>query len=165
MVYEFEKHLQNSSVGTPFFFENDFPLEWHMTRNERYGFIAMLEKLRPSVAIEIGTFKGGSLQVLSKYCKKVYSIEPKASAKETLQDRFPNVKFVTGYSYNVLPEIFAEIDAEKNELEFDIEDKSTRPLNFLDLVEVTVYKNAGGVWYSNNFEVSKTVPAAICKSL
>jgi hypothetical protein len=34
--------------------------------------------------------------------------------------------------------------------------------NLQDLVGVTIYKNAGGVWYSNNWATSKTVPKNIC---
>ena len=34
--------------------------------------------------------------------------------------------------------------------------------NVQDLVGITVYRNAGGVWYSNNWATGKTVPASIC---
>jgi len=34
--------------------------------------------------------------------------------------------------------------------------------NVQDLVGITVYRNAGGVWYSNNWATSKTVPGTIC---
>ncbi len=38
----------------PNFLEEEFPLEWHMSRNERYAFIKLLEKVKPKVSIEIG---------------------------------------------------------------------------------------------------------------
>jgi IPT/TIG domain-containing protein len=34
--------------------------------------------------------------------------------------------------------------------------------NVQDLVGITVYRNAGGLWYSNNWSTSKTVPGNIC---
>jgi hypothetical protein len=34
--------------------------------------------------------------------------------------------------------------------------------NAQDLVGVTVYRNAGGLWYSNNWSGGKTVPGNIC---
>jgi hypothetical protein len=34
--------------------------------------------------------------------------------------------------------------------------------NVQDLIGITVYRNAGGVWYSNNWSTTKTVPGSIC---
>ena len=45
----------------------------------------------------------------------------------------------------------------------DIEDISTTgAINFQDKIGITVYRNAGGVWYSNNWVNTKTVARPIC---
>jgi hypothetical protein len=45
----------------------------------------------------------------------------------------------------------------------EIEDISrTGQFNFQDKVGITVHKNAGGIWYSNNWVLSRTEPKAIC---
>jgi hypothetical protein len=105
-------------IGFPNFLEDEFHLEWHMSRNERYAFITLLDKIRPKVAIEIGCFKGGSLEVLSKYCEKVYSIDIDPGVKETLNGKFKNVEIHTGKSLDLIPEILKKIDANNEELEF-----------------------------------------------
>ena len=53
-------------------FEHD---QWMMTDAERVTLNTLLNKLRPECAIEIGTYKAGSLGILSKFCKKVYTID------------------------------------------------------------------------------------------
>jgi len=54
-------------------------------------------------AVEVGTYKGGSLQVLAHYCKHVDSIDIDPSIPRALGDRFPNVTFHTGDSAQFLP--------------------------------------------------------------
>jgi hypothetical protein len=45
----------------------------------------------------------------------------------------------------------------------DIEDVNcTGAINFQDKVAITVYRNAGGNWYSNNWVTSQTIPRNIC---
>ena len=44
----------------------------------------------------------------------------------------------------------------------DMKDVSGNSPNYSDQVGVTVYRNAGGVWYSNNWVTSKTVKNNIC---
>jgi protein-L-isoaspartate O-methyltransferase len=48
---------------------------WMMSPSEQMAMIFLLEHLRPKVAIEIGTRFGGSLQVISRYCERVYSLD------------------------------------------------------------------------------------------
>ena len=45
----------------------------------------------------------------------------------------------------------------------DLEDLNTSGVNnFQDKIGITVFRNAGGVWYSNNWMTSKTVATNIC---
>lgn len=110
--------FENKNIGFPNFLEDEFELEWHMSRNERYAFIKLLEKVKPKVAIEIGCFKGGSLEVLSKYSKKVYSIDIDPKVKENLDGKFDNVEINIGNSSTQVPKVLEKIDANDEELEF-----------------------------------------------
>ncbi len=105
-------------ISFPNFLEDEFHLEWHMSRNERYAFIKLLEKIKPKVAIEIGCFKGGSLEVLSKYCEKVYSIDIDPNVKIALDGKFKNTEIHIGDSSEVVPNILKIIDKNNEELEF-----------------------------------------------
>ena len=110
--------FKNKDIGFPNFLEDEFKLEWHMSRNERYALIKLLEKIKPKVAIEIGCFKGGSLEVLSKFSKKVYSIDIDPKVKEALDGKFDNAEIHIGDSSIVVPEILKRIDKNNEELEF-----------------------------------------------
>lgn len=111
------KHLK-STIGTPFYLEEEFPLSWSMSRNERYCLIQLLQKIQPDVAIEIGTYNGGSLQVLSKFAKKVYAIDNDPSVKERLAPTFDNVEFLIGDSKTIIPKLIEDIQLRKEQLEF-----------------------------------------------
>jgi len=113
-----EDILSKSLLEIPNFYEEEFPLEWHMTRSERYCLMKLLDKIQPEVAIEIGTFMGGTAQVLSKYSNEVYSIDPNPRVKVELEKKFSNVKFLTEYSFNVIPDIFKKIEIEQKNIEF-----------------------------------------------
>jgi len=110
--------FKNKNIGFPNFLEDEFKLEWHMSRNERYAFIKLLEKIKPQVAIEIGCFKGGSLEVLSRYSGKVYSIDIDPEVKEILEDKFDNVEIHIGDSNDLVPQILDKIDKNNENLEF-----------------------------------------------
>ncbi len=106
--------LNNSNIGTPFFLEESYPLDWQMTRNERYCLITLLERIRPQIAIEIGTHKGGSLQVLSQFSEKIYSIDVNPNVKKELNGTFDNVDFLIGDSKKILPSLFVRDEIKAN---------------------------------------------------
>lgn len=85
-----------------------FPFEWCMTRSERMALLHLLRRFRPQVAIEVGTFEGGSLQALSRYADTVYTldIEPKGE----LATVFRNTRFVTGDSRETLPLLVSKVN-------------------------------------------------------
>lgn len=102
----------------PSFKFDDLPLEWQMTRAERYAFASIIETARPDVAIEVGTYKGGSLQVLSMAARKVYSLDISVCPKESLESRFENVEFLTGDSRKLLPALLTQITKSGERLGF-----------------------------------------------
>jgi len=114
--------LSFSDTNEPAFTETDFPLDWSMTRNERYGFIHILQKIKPKVAIEIGTYNGGSLQVISQYADKVYAIDNDKTIIERLGSKFSNVEFLIGDSKDILPKLIKEIQDKGENLEFALID-------------------------------------------
>lgn len=99
--------------------ESEFPLPWQMTRWEKHTFHSLVSLRRPEVAIEIGNAYGGSLQVLSKYCKKVYAIDFQESVHENLRKVCgANIEYCTGDSQIVLPQVLQKIKQSGESLEF-----------------------------------------------
>lgn len=116
--------MKSYDISNPFF--SNFPInpniEWQMSRAEKYCLIHLLENLKPEYSIEIGTYKGGSLQVLSKYSKNVYSIDIDSEPKQTLKNQFDNVIFKVGKSHNVIKSVVEEIESKNGKLNFILVD-------------------------------------------
>jgi hypothetical protein len=108
--------LINQSLGTPKL------LDWMMSPSEKVALIFLLEHLRPKVAIEIGTYKGGSLQVLSQFCHRVYSIDVDPDIPRRLEGKFPNVEYLIGPSDQLLPPLIDRLAEEGAELSFALVD-------------------------------------------
>jgi len=107
-----------SSTNEPTFLFDSLPLHWQMTRWEKYGFASILKAANPKVAIEIGTYQGGSLQVIARYAQKVYSIDLDASLKDRLGQELSNVEFLAGDSRQILPTLLNRITEHGEELGF-----------------------------------------------
>lgn len=114
--------FKNPNVGAPNFFEDEHFLDWSMTRNERYCLSKMLEKIKPKITIEIGTYNGGSLQVLSKYSETVYAIDIDINVKERLKNKFDNVIFLIGDSKLIIPKLIKELQKKNESIEFALID-------------------------------------------
>jgi hypothetical protein len=97
-------------------------LDWWMSPSERVGLMFVLEHLRPKVAIEIGTKNGGSLQALSHFCDRVYSIEIDPDVPHRLQGKFANVEYLIGPSDQMLPPLIDRLQNEGAELSFALVD-------------------------------------------
>ena len=76
-----------------------------MTTCEQMAIQHILFGLRPQRAVEVGTYKGGSLQILAHYCTHIESIDIDPSVSATLGLRFSNVTFHTGNSAELLPSV------------------------------------------------------------
>jgi hypothetical protein len=107
-----------STTNDPTFLFDALPLHWQMTRWEKYGFASILEAAKPQVAIEIGTYKGGSLQVIASRAEKVYSIDLDPSLERDLGNQLSNVEFITGDSRGALPSLLSRITEQREELGF-----------------------------------------------
>ena len=121
-----------STPNTPTFRFDDLPLHWQMTRWEKYALAGILEAARPPVAVEIGTYRGGSLQVIAQHSTKAYAIDISPACKEDLGGHFPNVEFLIGDSRTLLPDLLEGISARGEELGFILidGDHSTEGVRF-----------------------------------
>ena len=102
--------------------QTDHLAYWMMSPAEQIAMVYLLEHLRPKVAIEIGTRFGGSLQVLSRFCERVYSLDIDPEVPQRLQGRFSNVEFLIGPSDETLPRLLDRLQGEGAEVSFVLVD-------------------------------------------
>ena len=91
--------------------------EWQMNDSERLGLAGVLQRLKPQCAIEIGTYRGGSLSLISQLSKVVFSIDIDPSIPEKFK-QFSNVSFFTGPSQVIMPTLLHELDSAEMPVEF-----------------------------------------------
>lgn len=84
------------------------PLYWEMTNSEKIALLSLLSSIKPTIAIEIGTKEGGSLQLISHFSEKVYSLDIDPSVVK-LKSNFKNVTFITGDSAETLPALLSQL--------------------------------------------------------
>lgn len=92
--------------------------DWMMTDAERCTLITVLRERQPECAIEVGSYKGGSLGILAKYCKKVYSLDVDPALRDARSQEFPNVEFIIGNSRQTLPMLIDKIQRTNESLGF-----------------------------------------------
>jgi hypothetical protein len=102
----------------PAFMREDYALPWMMMVQEQAALVQLLDFVRPPVALEIGTNRGGSLQVIAPRAGRVYAVDINPRVPEWLGKAFPNVTFRIGDSASVLPATVREIEARGDELGF-----------------------------------------------
>jgi hypothetical protein len=81
---------------------------WQMNDSEKSALKSVLMTLEPKCSIEIGTYKGGSLSLISQFSDIVFSIDIDEEVKEKFAC-FRNVVFLTGPSEKILPLLFNEL--------------------------------------------------------
>jgi len=90
---------------------------WQMNHSERLALTGLLSRHKPKCSIEIGTYMGGSLSLISQYSEMVFSIDIDPSIPERL-GQFENVCFLTGPSQVILPILLKELDTEQIPVDF-----------------------------------------------
>ena len=98
--------------------DDAFVLHWQMTNCERFALQDLLRRIQPDISIEVGTYLGGSLQVVSYFSRKVISIDIDPTVKERLFNRFYNVDFQVGISHQLLPDIISKYNVDDGDIEF-----------------------------------------------
>lgn len=92
--------------------------EWLMTDAERGTLLALLTRLKPQVAIEVGVYRAGSLAILAGLSNKVYALDIDPGCESAYSSRFPNVEFITGPSHETLPKLIERLQASGDALDF-----------------------------------------------
>lgn len=98
--------------------------DWQMSLIERFILISILDRIRPDLSIEIGTHKGGSLQVLSHFSKNVISIDINEYGSRKLSEDFKNVQFFVEDSAVLLPTLIPDLVRDAKPPEFILVDGS-----------------------------------------
>lgn len=103
--------------------------QWLMSPSTRCTLAFILQSLKPECSIEVGTYNGGSLAILSDFSKKVYSLDINPSIKN-LGDKFKNVEFLVGDSQVTFPQLLKKIEMSKAKLSFVLldGDKTTKSI-------------------------------------
>lgn len=97
-------------------YPNCFYEKWQMNDSERLALTGLLARHQPHCSIEVGTYQGGSLSLISQYSKMVFSIDIDPAIASRFN--FPNVTFLTGRSHLILPRLLGELDKADIALEF-----------------------------------------------
>ncbi|WP_157783670.1 hypothetical protein [Bradyrhizobium liaoningense] len=110
MVAGLGRVVIETALFDPYFNEN-----WHMQLSERVALCYVVDRAKPDISIEIGTFLGGSLRPIAAASCQVYTFD--------IDDRtlpgFSNVSFIAGNSTETLPPIIDQINAsEEREINF-----------------------------------------------
>jgi hypothetical protein len=93
-----------------------------MTVQEQAALIQLLDHVKPPVSLEIGTNRGGSLQVIAPRSRHVYALDINPKVPEYLGNRFTNVTVRIGDSRISIPQVLREIEAKGEELGFALID-------------------------------------------
>jgi hypothetical protein len=97
------------------------PLLWQMRFGERCALEGVLGRVRPRIAIEIGTAEGGSLYHVAGASERVHSFDIDPGVTR-LRDRFDNVEFHVGDSAELLPRTLEELHERGERVEFALVD-------------------------------------------
>lgn len=95
-----------------------FPIPWSMSTAEKATLIQLLQTLKPKVAIEIGTYNGGSLQVISKFSEKVYAVDITPNYRDKRCNTLQNVEYRIGNSKTIIPKLVEQINNSDDVVEF-----------------------------------------------
>jgi methyltransferase family protein len=90
---------------------------WQMQQGERFALDGLLAQLRPRLAIEVGTFQGGSLRRIAAHAERVHAFDLDPKVAE-LADEFDNVTFHIGDSAELLPRALADLAREGRFVDF-----------------------------------------------
>jgi hypothetical protein len=104
-------------------FEPSLNQNWHMLPGERAALMFLLNRMKPDVSIEIGTFQAGSLRPIAALSKRVvtFDVDPN---QHRIAPLFPNVRFVTGDTFTTLRPVIDELNGSREALNFILIDGS-----------------------------------------
>jgi Methyltransferase domain len=94
---------------------------WQMQQGERFALDSLLAALRPRLAIEVGTFQGGSLRRIAGHADHVHAFDLDPNVSE-LSGELDNVSFHIGDSAEHLPRVLADLAGEGAHVDFALVD-------------------------------------------
>jgi cephalosporin hydroxylase len=97
-----------------------------MTTCERFALQGLLRRLRPSLSLEVGTYLGGSLRVLSRFSEAVISVDIDPQVAIRLAGKFPNVELRSGDSARILRDVVSELNEQRRPIGFVLLDGDHR---------------------------------------
>jgi predicted O-methyltransferase YrrM len=91
-----------------------------MSFGERAALEGILSQCKPRLAIEIGTYEGGSLRFLAAHCEEVHTFD----LYDVVEDRsaLGNVSYHVGDSKRLLPELLERLEADRRDVDFALID-------------------------------------------
>jgi methyltransferase family protein len=94
---------------------------WMMQLGEKWAFEGLLSQVQPGLAVEVGTYEGGSLRRIAAHAGEVHAfdIDPRAQAHA---DRLANVTLHLGDSAQTLPQVLADLAAAGRHVDFALVD-------------------------------------------
>lgn len=90
---------------------------WQMMQWERIAITGVLSRIRPSVALEIGVYYGGSLSLTSQFANKIIAIDIDPAVPSRF-DTPPNAEIRIGDSNVLIPQVLDELRASGESLHF-----------------------------------------------
>lgn len=112
------EQIHTTKIPSENLIKNKFPIHWLMSVSEQTALVQLLEYIKPEISIEIGTYNGGSLQVLSAYSKKVYAFDIDAKKRDKQTEQLSNVEYIIGDSKITVPKLVNEINANTSSVGF-----------------------------------------------
>ena len=110
-------HAPNSLDGPAGLLAHD---PWQMTLGERAALEGLLVRVRPALAVEIGTAEGGSTRCLARHAREIHSFDRVHPAG--LTDELPSVIAHTGDSHLLLPAFLERLVAAGRSVDFVLVD-------------------------------------------
>lgn len=120
-------------------FDDEFDRDWHMLPGERAALIYVLQRFQPKFALEIGTFRAGSLRPISAVSQHVFTFDIDPN-QHRIASQFPNVTFVTGDTGATLSPVIDRLNQNNEELNFILIDGSHEEMGvYQDVVNCLRY--------------------------
>jgi hypothetical protein len=94
---------------------------WQMQHGERLALEGLLCQLKPRLAVEVGTYQGGSLRRIAAHAGHVHAFDVDPMVRELASD-FDNVTFHVGDSAELLPATLAELERDGLHVDFALVD-------------------------------------------
>lgn len=95
-----------------------FSDECEMSYGDQAALLGLLHQLRPKLAMEIGTYRGGSLNLIAEIASEVHSFD----LAPAVERDWPNVTFHVGNTRTTVPAFLRELEKQRKVVDFVLVD-------------------------------------------